>query len=96
MGRNCSYPCNSDSDLSFGYLALAVLNGVLRPILSRWHGELLAYEQQRPASESVVSWERAWLHADSLRQQLDAARDALLDYADVLALVADVPPLHVR
>lgn len=24
-------------DLSFGYLALAVLNGALRPLLSRWH-----------------------------------------------------------
>ena len=82
------------SDLSFGHLALAVLNGALRPLLSRWHGELLAYEQQRPASESVVAWERAWPHADSLRQQLDTTRGALLDYADVLAQVAEVPPLH--
>jgi hypothetical protein len=82
-------------DLSFGYLALAVLNGALRPILARWHPELLAHETQRPAGESPVAWERTWPHAGELRQELDTTHHALLDYADLLAEVADVPRLHV-
>ena len=83
-------------DLSFGYLALAVLNGALRPVLTRWHPELLAHETRRPASESPVAWERSWPHATELRQQLDATHRALLDYADLLADVADIPSLHTH
>lgn len=81
-------------DLSFAYLALAVLNGALRPLLTRWHPELTAHEQQRPPERSVVDWERAWPHAAQLREELEATRQTLIDYADLLAEVADVPPLH--
>jgi hypothetical protein len=84
------------SDLSFGYLALAVLNGVLRPIL--WPGAASCWPRSNsvPRANQSSAGSAPGRHADSLRQQVDAARDALLDYADVLAQVADVPPLHVR
>lgn len=83
-------------DLSFGYLALAVLNGALRPLLSRWHPELLTHEQQRPQSETLTGWERRWEHATSVRQQIEATRQSLLEYADLLAEVAGIPALHQR
>lgn len=83
-----------DGDLSFGYLALAILNGALRPLLSRWHPELLNYEQQRPPTETITHWEDSWPHAPAVRQQLEATRQAILDYADLLAVAAEVPPLH--
>ena len=83
-----------DGTLSFGYLALAVLNGALRPLLIRWHPELLAHEHQRPTDQSVTTWEATWPHAPAVRQQIETTRLAILDYADLLAAVADVPPLH--
>lgn len=85
---------SADGDLSFGHLALAVLNWVLRPVLSRWHPELLTHEQQRPSDCSVTAWEDAWEHAPTVRQELETTRQVILQYADILALVADVPPLH--
>ena len=32
---------------SFGYLAVIILNQVLRPVLAEWHPKLLDYESQR-------------------------------------------------
>jgi len=86
----------STGELSFGYLALAVLNGSLRPLLARWHPELGFYEAQRPPTESVLNWERAWPHRETLRMQLGQNRQALLEYANLLAAVAGVPDLHTE
>lgn len=83
-----------DGDLSFGYLALAVLNGALRPLLSHWHPELLSHEQQRPPDVTIAHWERSWTHAATVREQLETTRLAILGYADLLAAVAGVPALH--
>lgn len=85
---------SGDSTLSFGYLALAVLNGALRPVLARWHPELLAYEQQRPSDETVTGWEDNWASAGEVRDALASTRQVLGAYAALLAAVADVPPLH--
>lgn len=82
------------SDLSFGYLAVSVLNGIVRPLLSKWHPILLDYESRRdPATSSVVAHEHAWERADELRTELQAARDVMRAYADVLAGVAGIEPL---
>ena len=35
------------SDLSFGYIAVSVLNGLLRPLLAKWHPLLADHEAQR-------------------------------------------------
>src|SRR5262249_38995000 len=82
------------SELSFGYLAVAVLNGALRPVLAKWHLVLLDYESRRPADVTLVQYEKSWDKADELRQVLDELHESLVQYADLLAQVADVPALR--
>jgi hypothetical protein len=82
-----------DGDVSFGRLAVAVLNGVLRPTLAKWHPLLLDWEAQRAAGVSAFEHERSWEAAGHLRRELEAVRDALTDYANLLAEVAGVQPL---
>jgi TIR domain len=81
-------------ELSFGYIAIAVLNNVLRPILAKWHPLLLDYEHTRDPSVSVFEHERDWEKNAELRHDLDAARTVLVTYAAILADVAGIPPLH--
>jgi len=81
--------------ISFGYLAVAVLNTVLRPLLAKWHPELAGYEATRPATGSVVEHERSWPAAVELRADLEKARRILVEYADLLAEVAGVPALII-
>ena len=83
-----------EGTLSFGYLSVAVLNGVLRPLLAKWHPLLLDYEANRGSGVSALEHEQAWAHAGELRQELSRAREALSDYADVLAEVAGVEALR--
>jgi hypothetical protein len=82
-------------DMSFGYLSIAILNTVLRPLLARWHPELARYEGQRPESTSLVDHERAWEYSAELREAVEGARQVLLEYADYLAAVAGVPSLVI-
>jgi hypothetical protein len=79
--------------LSFGYIAVTVLNRALRPLLANWHPQLSHYESTRPANVSPLDYERAWSLAPELRQALDELRVTLTQYADTLAEVAQVPPL---
>jgi hypothetical protein len=76
--------------LSFGRVAVAVLNGKLRPILAKWHPLLLDYENTKQTAVSVVEHEKKWEHAPELRQVLNEARIVLVRYSDVLAEVAGV------
>ena len=59
-----------EGQLSFGYLSVAVLNGVLRPLLAKWHPLLIDYEAHRPAGVSMLEHQRAWAQADELRNEL--------------------------
>ena len=79
------------SDYSFGYMAVAMLNGILRPVLSKWHPELLAYEITREKSTPLRDHEAAWEHAQELRQVLNEMRQQLIEYANLFAEVAEVP-----
>ncbi len=79
--------------LSFGYIAVAVLNTALRPLLAKWHPELLNYENARPNDISPLEHERAWEHHDTLRQELAKIRLCLTQYANLLGQVAGVQPL---
>lgn len=81
------------SDLSFGVIALGVVNGALRPFLSKWHVELLHHEGQRPPDVSPLEHERGWERAPELRADLAELRGVLAAYAGYLGDVADVPPL---
>jgi hypothetical protein len=85
-----------DDELSFGYLAVAVLNTVLRPLLAKWHPMLKDYEDLRVGNISSVAYERAWEHYEPLRKEIDNARLVLTDYANLLAEVAGVPSLIIE
>lgn len=89
-------PRRTGGRLSFGELSVTVLNGVLRPILARWHPALTAYESRRPPEIDPVAWERAWERADELRQVLTEARDSLKQLSAVLAEVAGAADLLSR
>ena len=47
-------------NITFGYLAVAILNGELRPVLAKWHPLLLDYENTRGNSVSQLEHERNW------------------------------------
>lgn len=82
--------------LSFGYLAVAVLNTVLRPVLAKWHPLLLDYESSNKDAVSSLEYEQKWDKSDELRKVLNDVRSILIEYANVLAEVADVPSLIIR
>jgi hypothetical protein len=86
-------PKTAEQELSFGYLAVGVLNGALRPLLAVWHPTLAAYEATRPAGASPVDWERQWARADELRAELAATRRLLVEFARTLGEVAGAAPL---
>jgi hypothetical protein len=83
------------SDLSFGQIAVTVLNLGLRPLLAKWHPELAAYEAIRPSEVSPLDHERNWDRRHELRADLNEIRQTLHAYAEQLAKVAGVPSLIV-
>ena len=85
-----------EAGLSFGYLAVTILNTVLRPVLAKWHPLLLDYESTKASAVSPLEHERRWDKYDELRQELGQVRGVLTAYADLLAEVAGVPPLVVK
>lgn len=78
---------------SFGYLAVVILNCVLRPVLAKWHPLLEDYEASRKEGVSRLEHERKWEKAQELRDVLNETRDILIPYVDLLAEVATVPSL---
>ena len=84
-----------EGNLSFGYLAVAILNTVLRPVLSKWHPLLLDYEGTKENSLSPLEHEKQWDKNEQLRQVLNDLRLVLTEYANLLAKVAGVPSLIV-
>ncbi len=84
----------ASGDLSLGHIAVAVLNGALRPFLARWHPVLSAYEEKNVSGLARWEHEKHWEHSASFRAALAATRNALADYADLLARAADVPSLR--
>ncbi|WP_227025972.1 hypothetical protein [Streptomyces fodineus] len=79
--------------VSFGVLAVTVLNRVLRPLLSSWHPRLTAYESRRPEGRDPVVWEREWEHAEALRGEITEVRRTLTALARTLQEVAGVGDL---
>ncbi|ASC73463.1 hypothetical protein XM38_044300 [Halomicronema hongdechloris C2206] len=75
---------------SVGGIAIAVLNNGLRPFLSKWHPLLQAWEVKKPADLSPQAHEKAWEQEPVLRQELEALRRDLEQYADALADIAGV------
>jgi hypothetical protein len=81
------------SDVSFGYLAIHILNYGIRPVLAKWHPLLLDYEHDKPPSVSVFDHERQWEQAEELRRILNETRLVLMEYTNLLAQVAGIPHL---
>lgn len=77
----------------FGHLAIWMLNAALRPMLAQWHPLLQDWETARDAGRSVRAHEAAWEHSAELRAELEALREVLLRYAEILAQVCDAPAL---
>jgi hypothetical protein len=80
-------------ELSFGAIAVTVLNRALRPLLARWHPELGHYESTRPVGISPLEHERNWHKARELRAALEELRRTLVAYAELLGTVAGSLPL---
>jgi len=94
-GPSVAQPKGKDN-LSFGYLAVAILNTVLRPVLAKWHPLLLDYESIKESPISPVEHERKWDKNEELRGVLNDVRDVLIKYANLLAQVTDVPSLIIQ
>jgi hypothetical protein len=80
-------------EYNFGWLAVAMLNFAVRPVLDRWQPQLSHWEAQRPEDRSPLDHEQAWPQAAVLREQLDQLRQALTVYARVFAQACGVPDL---
>jgi len=95
-GPSVAQPKGKDNLLSFGYLAVAILNVVLRPVLAKWHPLLLDYESTKESSVSPLEHEKQWNKHEELRKILNDVRGVLIEYANILAQVAGVPSLLVE
>lgn len=80
-----------NSQLSFGYLAISVLNYALRRVLAKWHPLLLDYEHRRDALVSPFEHAERWEKSEELRQVLNNVRLVLLEYTKLLAQISRVP-----
>ena len=80
-------------EITFGHLALGVLNGALRPLLTKWHPELQDWEAKRDPQVGRAAHEQAWTHFADLHAELAATRRTLADLARLLADVAEVADL---
>ena len=75
-------------ELSFGYLAVSMLNLVLRPLLTEWHPRLQAWEGMNPDGH-----EKDWPDRSKFFEALNNIRQQLDQYAGLFAEVAGVPEL---
>lgn len=81
------------ANLSFGYLAVMILNSAIRPLLSKWHPVLLDHESRRDLSVSSVSHERQWDRYYELQREIKQVQAKLHEYAEILAEVVGIPSL---
>ena len=78
----------SGQELSFGYLAVSMLNLVLRPLLTEWHPMLRRWERHNPNLD-----ESEWERRSAFLSALHKTSVQLQQYASLFAEVADVPEL---
>ncbi|MFX1284730.1 MAG: hypothetical protein ACFFB5_13810 [Promethearchaeota archaeon] len=85
----------SSSKITLGLIAVSVLNYVLRPLLTEWHPILEDYESTRPKNLSRKAHEDKWENNKDLRDKIAETRETLLHYAQLLADIAKVEPIHI-
>lgn len=93
-GPTVAIPKGKDN-LSFGYISIVILNTLIRPVLSKWHPLLLDYESNR-GNISPLEHERNWDKHDELREVLEEVRIKLIEYANLLSEVSNVPSLIIE
>lgn len=81
------------STVSFGHLAVSILNHALRPTLSSWHPALEDHESHRPKDASRIEWEMQWVRHEELRAVLVEVGGTLRAYAGLLGEVCDAKNL---
>ncbi len=86
-------PRVAPGNVTFGVLAVNVLNLSIRPLLSRWHPLLTAHEATRSPQIDPVAHERQWARAAELRAEIESVRKVLLALAQTLNEVAGVGDL---
>ena len=74
--------------LSLGYLAVSMLNLVLRPLLTKWHPRLQGWEWV-----NLDTPESEWPDRSKFLEDPDMVREQLEQYAGLFAEVAGVPEL---
>jgi hypothetical protein len=90
FGPDVAQP-KGESDVSFGYLSVMVLNTVLRPVLAKWHPLLTDYESMRDGQTPPMEYEKSWDRYEELRRVLNEdVRSYLADFAKLLADAARV------
>ncbi len=82
-----------NAQISLCYLGMRMLNITLRPLLSKWHPLLKDYEDKRPISIGILTYEQQWEKSVELRQEIAFTRKALIDYANTFARIAGVSSL---
>lgn len=82
-----------NSKISFGALAVLMLNGAVRPVLAHWHPRLMAYEELRPSNLDSTTHEKQWEYAGELRRELESTRIVLTEIATLMGNVARVTSL---
>jgi hypothetical protein len=92
-GPDVAKPAKKNA-ISFGEIAVRVLNEWLRPFLAKWHPLLLDHENRRSPMTSVYEHERAWDKARAARADLADLQMKLTTYAATLADVCGVAPIH--
>lgn len=80
--------------LSFGVIAVTVLNSALRPVLAKWHPLLMTYESAKKSDLSPSDHEAKWEHNGELREILAELQQTLKQYSLLLADAAGVPPIE--
>jgi hypothetical protein len=80
--------------LSFGVIAVTVLNSALRPVLAKWHPLLMTYENTRGPGISPADHEAKWEHNEELRKILSDLQETMKQYSLLLAEAAGVPPIE--
>ena len=86
-GPSIARPKNGQA-LSFGYLAVSMLNLVLRPLLTKWHPQLAAWERDNPSVG-----ENEWPGRCEFLASVKEIREQLRQYASLFAEAAEVPEL---
>ena len=86
-GPGVARPKNGHA-LSFGYLAVSMLNRVLRPLLTEWHPRLGNWERKNPHLDEIE-----WEGREGFLYALEEVGTLLRQYASLFAEVADVPEL---